>query len=106
MAASEEQAFPSRANSGSEDGIPASARRRAGSPAQVFAACIAGASVLAILSPPDSPSWTERDGDHPGIAAVREAAGEWADFDAQLGLTLPHQALRRIVRQLMEVQWR
>lgn len=92
--------------SGSRDGIPASARRRTGSPAQMFAACVAGAVVLALLGPPDSPSWTDHSRAWPAISAIREAATEWGDCVARLGLTLPRQALRRTVRRLIEMQWR
>jgi hypothetical protein len=88
------------------DGIPAGAKRRTGSPGQVFAACAAGALVVALLSSPESPSWTERVGDQPFGAAAREAANAWNDRVARLGLTWPHQALRAIARRLSESQWR
>jgi len=106
MGSAEKNELRTAVPSGSPDGIPASARRRTGSPAQMFAACIAGAVVLALLSPPDSPSWSDRGGDRPVTAALRGAAAEWADRVARLGLTLPHQALRRTVRRLIELQWR
>jgi hypothetical protein len=106
MVAIEREMPRSAMPSSGADGIPAGAKRRTGSPGQVFTACVAGAVVLALLSPPDSPSWTERAGDQPVIAAFREVASEWADHIARFGLTLPHRALRRTVRRFIEMQWR
>lgn len=87
------------------DGIPAGARRRTGSLHQVFVACAAGAVVLALLAPPDLPSWAERLGDGPLAGRLREAASACEKEVARLDLTLPHQALRRATRWLMERRW-
>ncbi len=87
------------------DGIPAAARRRAGSPRQVFAACAVGAAMLALLAPPDLSDWAERLGDGRLASVLREAASLWERDAERLGFTLPHHTLRRATQWLIERQW-
>ena len=84
------------------DGIPPGARRRTGSPGQAFAACAAGAFVLALLTSPGE----EQAGDRSFTAASREIANLWTQNLTRLGLHEPDLALRRAVRRLIELQWR
>jgi hypothetical protein len=84
------------------DGIPPGARRRTSSPGQAFAACAAGAFVLALLTSPGD----EQAGDRSFTAASREIANLWTQNLARLGLAWPDLALRRTVRRLIELQWR
>ena len=86
----------------SVDGIPPGARRRTGSPRQAFAACAAGALVLAVLSTPGA----DQAGDRSLTTVSREIANLWAENLARLGLTGPDLTLRRTVRRLIELQWR
>src|SRR5215471_10400925 len=79
------------------DGIPASARGRSGSAVQAFAACVVGAVFLALLTSPDLLSWAERSSDGSLAPVVQEIAARWDDEVGRLGLSLPHEALRRVV---------
>jgi hypothetical protein len=88
-----------------QEGIPAAARRRAGSPRQALAACIAGATILAALAPPDLMELTERLGDGQAARTARAAAGLWERSEAALGLAEPHRALRRAAQRLLSAQW-
>jgi len=90
----------------STDGIPAGAKRRTGSPRQFFATCATAAVVLALFSSADMSSWSERADNQPFAEAAHEIVNLWSEDVARLGLTLPHQALRRTVRRLIELQWR
>lgn len=62
--------------------------------------------MLALSSVPELPSWIEQAGNRPFAAASREMANLWAENVARLGLAVPHRALRRTVRRLIELQWR
>ena len=87
------------------DGIPAGARRRTGSPRQAFAACTAGAVVLALFAARDLPSWAERTSEGPLSAVLREMARGWDEELVRLDLAVPHEALRRAVRRLIDCHW-
>src|SRR5438309_857053 len=85
----------------SADGIPAGAKRRTGSPRQVFSAGAAAAVVLALFSSADMTSWGERADNQPIAEAAREIVNLWSEDVARFGLALPHQALRRTVRRII-----
>lgn len=89
----------------SGDGIPAGARRYTGSARQVLAACCIGAVILGLLSPPDLPSLTERFGDGPLAARLRDAASEWDARIARLNFASPRRVLHRATQWLIERQW-
>jgi hypothetical protein len=105
MAAVELEKPDGRTHWSSADGIPAGAKRRTGSPRQVFATCTAAAVILALFSSADMASWSERADNQPFGEAAREIVNLWSEDVARLGLILPHQALRRTVRRLIELQW-
>jgi hypothetical protein len=102
MSPTEPEAPRSATPSTNVDGIPPGARRRTGSPAQAFAACVAGAFVLALLTS----SGAQQAGDRSFAAASRGMANLWAENLARLGFAWPDLALRRTVRRLIELQWR
>jgi hypothetical protein len=89
----------------SPDGIPAAARRRAGSPRQAALACLVGAIVLGLLAPPDLPAWAERLGATPAGVAARETVAAWRRDAAAFDLSLPHRVLHRATQWLLERQW-
>jgi hypothetical protein len=90
----------------SADAIPLRLRRGTGSPRQVFALALVGAIVLALFASRDLTSWLNRLGDGPIVAPLQQAAAEWDDAMATLGLVRPHEALRLAIRRLLEWEWR
>jgi len=89
----------------SADAIPPAARRVGASPRQVFALTAIGTVFLALFASRDLPSWSERLADLPFGPAMQRAAAEWDEAMAALGLTRPHQILRRTMRNLLDQQW-
>lgn len=89
----------------SADAIPPALRRRGGSPRQVLVLTLVGTLVLAVFASHDLSTWLDRMGDSPYLAPLQRAALEW-DADMQrLGMTAPNDALRRLVRRLLDWQW-
>lgn len=87
------------------DRIPLAARRRTGSPRQVFVACAVGAIVLALFGAPDLPTWAEQLHDGAMTTVLRRTASRWEEEVSRMGLAAPHRAVRRGVRWLIERQW-
>ncbi len=93
------------AASPSADAIPLKLRRRGGSPRQVLALSLIGTLLLAVFASRDLASWLDRMGDSPLLAPLQSAAARWDGAMAGLGLTGPHEALRRAVGRLLDWQW-
>ncbi len=89
----------------SADAIPLRLRHGSGSPRQVFALALIGAIVLALFASRDLTSWLNRLGDGPVLAPLQQAAAEWDDAMATLGLVGPHEALRLAIHRLLDWQW-
>ncbi|MBV8889564.1 MAG: hypothetical protein JO305_07835 [Alphaproteobacteria bacterium] len=89
----------------SADAIPLSARRVGGSPRQVLEVVAIGTLVLGLFASRDLPSWTERLAQTRFGASLDAAATTWDEAMSRLGLTAPHEALRRGVRRLIEQPW-
>jgi hypothetical protein len=87
------------------DAIPPALRRRGTSQRRVFAACLAGALVLAMFASRDTPGWAEQLGDSPLAHSLRSIAGDWDETMEELGLTRPHEALRAAMQRLLDGRW-
>lgn len=87
------------------DGIPARSRLGDASPGRVLLAAAIGSVVLAFLASSDLPSWAGQLRDGPVTPLCREAAETWNGGLERLGLTEPHQVLRRAVSWLKDRQW-
>lgn len=87
------------------DAIPLALRRGGASAGQVLALTFVGVLALAVFASRDLPSWSERLGDGPAGLAAQKLATEWDDEMASLGLTRPHEALRDLIRRLLDAQW-
>ena len=87
------------------DAIPLVLRRRGVAPRQVFALTLIGLLTLALFASRDLPSWVGGLGSGPLIDRAQAAATQWDDAMASLGLTRPHEALRALVRHLLDAQW-
>jgi hypothetical protein len=96
---------PTPTTAPSADAIPLRLRRGNGSPRHVFAIVLVGAIVLALFASRDLTSWLNRLGDGPIVAPLQQAAAEWDDAMATLGLVRPHEALRLAIRRLLDWQW-
>jgi len=89
----------------SADAIPLALRRKGGTPRQVLTLVAVGTVVLAVFASRDLSSWLERMGDGPVLAPLQHAAAAWDDAMAKPGLTRPHEALRRAIRDLLDRRW-
>jgi len=89
----------------SADAIPLVLRRRGGSPRQVLAIAVIGTVVLALFASRDLPSWVRGIGDGPLAERALALATEWDDAMQSLGLVRPHEALRELIRRLLDAQW-
>ena len=87
------------------DAIPLALRRRGASPRQVLAMTVVGIFVLALFASRDLPSWVRGLDNGPLIERTQALAIEWDDAMESLGLVRPHEALRDLVRRLLEAQW-
>jgi hypothetical protein len=87
------------------DAIPPILRRSGANPRQVFAICLIGALVLALLASRDTPGWAERLGDSGFDHRLRTVAGAWDGAMETLGLTVPHEALRTAMHRALDWQW-
>jgi hypothetical protein len=90
----------------SADAIPVALRQRGGSPRQVLALTLIGTLVLAVFASGDLSSWLDRMGDRPGLAPLQHAAAHWNGAMQGIGLGAPSDALRGLVRRLLDWQWR
>ena len=87
------------------DAIPLALRRRGASPRQVLAMTIVGIVVLALFASRDLPSWVRGIGNGPLVDRAQALAVEWDNAMERVGLVRPHEALRDLVRRLLEAQW-
>ena len=87
------------------DAIPLALRRLGASARQVLALTLVGVLALAAFASRDLPSWSERLGDGPAGLAAQKLAAEWDEVMASVGLTRPHEALRDVIRRLLEAPW-
>ena len=95
---------PAAAPSGG-DAIPLSLRRTGGTSRQVLAMSVIGTLVLAMLAAPDLSSWLDRMGGGPVLEPLQNAAAEWDAAMVRLGLTEPHQVIRRAMHRVLEWRW-
>jgi hypothetical protein len=100
-----ERELPIVEASPSADAIPVALRRRGGSPRQVVALTLVGTLVLGVFASGDLSSWLDRMGDRPGLAPLQQAAAHWNGAMRHIGLTAPNDALRRLVRRLLDWEW-
>jgi hypothetical protein len=100
-----ERELPIVEASPSADAIPVALRRRGGSARQVLALTVIGTLVLAVFASGDLSSWLNRMGDRPALAPLQQAAAGWNGAMQRIGLTLPNDALRDLVRRLLDWQW-
>ena len=87
------------------DAIPLVLRRRGVAPRQVFALTLVGVLTLALFASRDLPSWVGGLGNGPLIDRAQAVAVQWDDAMASLGFTRPHEALRALIRRLLDAQW-
>src|SRR5437763_17033037 len=87
------------------DAIPLALRRRGASARQVLALTFLGVLTLALFASRDLPSWVGGLGSGPLIDRAEALATQWDDAMASLGLTRPHEALRALIRRLLDAQW-
>jgi len=105
MAAVERELKATTAAAPSTDAIPPKLRRRGGTPRQVLAIALIGTLVLAVFASRDLSSWLERMGGGPALAPLQHAAAEWDNTIARLGLVRPQEALRSLIRRLLDLEW-
>lgn len=96
---------PSVAVAPSADAIPLRLRRGGGAPRQVLAMALIGAIALAVFASRDLSSWLDRQGGGQIIEPLQHAAAQWDGAMDRLGLTRPHDAVRRAMRRLLDWQW-
>jgi len=87
------------------DAIPLALRRSGASVRQVLALTFVGVFTLALFASRDLPSWVGGLGSGPLIDRAQALATQWDDTMASLGLTRPHDALRALIRRLLDAQW-
>lgn len=87
------------------DAIPLALRRRGVSPRQVLALTFIGVLTLGLFASRDLPSWIGGLGSGPLIDRAQSLATQWDDAMASIGLTRPHEALRDLIRYLLDAQW-
>ena len=87
------------------DAIPLGLRRRGVSARQVLALTFIGTLTLALFASRDLPSWVGGLGSGPLIDRAQAVATQWDDTMAALGLTRPHEALRALIRRLLDARW-
>jgi hypothetical protein len=87
------------------DAIPLALRRRGASARQVLALAFVGVLTLALFASRDLPSWVGGLGSGPVIDRAQALAVQWDHAMASLGLTRPHEALRALIRRLLDAQW-
>ena len=96
---------PAATASTTTDAIPLALRRQGASPRHVLAITFIGILVLALFASRDLPSWVGGLGDGPLIEWAQPLATKWDDMMASLGLTRPHEALRNLIRHLLDARW-
>src|SRR5437016_13367893 len=87
------------------DAIPLALRRGGVAPRHVLALTFVGVLTLALFASRDLPSWVGGLGSGPVIDRAQALATQWDDAMASLGFTRPHDALRALIRRLLDAQW-
>ena len=100
-----ERELPLVEASAGADAIPVALRRRGGSPRQVLALTLIGTLVLAVFASDDLSSWLDRMGHRPLLIPLQHAAADWNRAMHRIDLAAPNDALRRVVRRLLDWQW-
>ena len=96
---------PPAASTITADAIPLALRRSGASARQVLALTFLGVLTLSLFASRDLPSWVGGLGSGPLIDRAQALATQWDDAMASLGLTRPHEALRALIRRLLDAQW-
>jgi hypothetical protein len=96
---------PPAASTITADAIPLALRRRGASARQVLALTFLGVLTLSFFGSGDLPSWVGCLGRGPLIDRAQALATQWDDTMASLGLSRPHEALRALIRRLLDAQW-
>jgi hypothetical protein len=99
------ETLPTAAAPVTADAIPLALRRRGASPRQVLAMTVVGIFVLALFASRDLPSWVRGIGDERVVEQAEAGAVKWDDAMASLGLVRPHEALREMIRRLIDARW-
>jgi hypothetical protein len=86
------------------DGI-GSAADAAGTPRQVLTGVLVAAIVLALFASRGLQSWADAKGDSALATMVGDGVQRWSDGIERLGLTAPHDALRRRFRRVEDSHW-
>ncbi len=93
-----------RAKSLITDGIPKGGPVR-GTPFGVLLATLIAALMLAFTASRGLPEWADAKGDSEIATTIADAAERWADALERLGLTEPHDAVRKWVRRIELTRW-
>ena len=86
------------------DGIRSAGSAR-GTPAQVLIGTVIAALMLALFASRGLQSWADAKGDSELATLVGDLVERWSDGIERLGLTAPHDALRRDIRQVQNAHW-
>jgi len=86
------------------DGIRSAGEAR-GTPGQVLTGTIIAALMLALFASRGLQSWADAKGDSALATLVGDLVERWSDGIERLGLTEPHDGLRRDVRQVENAHW-
>jgi hypothetical protein len=86
------------------DGIR-SARAAQGTPRQVLIGTLIAALVLSLFASRGLQSWADAKGDSALATLVGDLVEQWSDGIDRLGLTGPHDALRRTIRRIENTHW-
>ncbi|HVJ53035.1 MAG TPA: hypothetical protein VM689_11255 [Aliidongia sp.] len=86
------------------DGIPAGASRN--TPLQLVLMLVIGTALLALFASRSLPTWAEAKGDGTIAMVVDDWAERWADGLERLGLTRPHDVVRRAIRRAELKRWK
>ena len=87
-----------------KDGIR-SAGSASGTPGQVLTGTVIAALVLALFASRGLQSWADAKGDSALATMVGDLVERWSDGIERLGLTVPHDAVRKDVRQVENAHW-
>ena len=86
------------------DGIR-SAPAAGDTPRQVIIGSLVAALLLALFASRGLQSWADAKGDSRLADLVGDAVERWSDGIERLGLTQPHDALRRAIRRIENTGW-
>jgi hypothetical protein len=86
------------------DGIR-SANAARGTPRQVLTGVVIAALFLALFASRGLQSWADAKGDSALATLVGDLVEGWSDGIERLGLTGPHDALRRAIRRIENAHW-